>query len=189
MRKSLLIIALTAIAGALAAGPASAMKTIEEHQELSGPYADGSAVTTACLDCHEDAAKAFMKTSHWTWEPTQNVVGKGVVTLGKKNTINNFCIAITSNWPRCTSCHAGYGWKDDSFDFSDATKVDCLVCHDQTGKYRKFPTGAGDPVYSPPNGRARSGSRWTWPAWRARWGRRPAPTAAPATSTGAAATT
>ena len=53
---------------------------------------------------------------------------------------------IKSNEARCTSCHAGYGWKDDNFDFADQSKVDCLVCHEQTGKYKKFPAGAGHPV-------------------------------------------
>lgn len=125
------------------------VEAIEEHQELSGPFPDGPSVTAACLDCHEDAAHDVMQTSHWTWLPMQDVVGKGRVPLGKKNTINNFCIAVDSNWPRCTSCHIGYGWTDASFDFTDATKVDCLVCHDRTGTYRKFPTGAGHPVDEP----------------------------------------
>ena len=53
---------------------------------------------------------------------------------------------IKSNEARCTSCHAGYGWKDNNFDFTDQTKVDCLVCHEQTGTYKKFPAGAGNPV-------------------------------------------
>ena len=144
-RLFLLITALLAL-GSL---PALALDVVTDHQELEGPFPDGPSVTAACLDCHEDQAHDFMKTSHWTWEPMQDVIGKGQVPLGKKNTVNNFCIAINSNWPRCTSCHPGYGWKDDSFDFTDATKVDCLVCHDQTGKYRKFPTGAGHPVYEP----------------------------------------
>jgi len=126
-----------------------AAAAVEEHQDLSGPFPDGPSVTAACLDCHEDAAHDVMQTSHWTWLPMQDVVGKGRVPLGKKNTINNFCIAVDSNWPRCTSCHAGYGWTDGTFDFTDATKVDCLVCHDGTGTYRKFPTGAGHPVYEP----------------------------------------
>jgi octaheme c-type cytochrome (tetrathionate reductase family) len=56
---------------------------------------------------------------------------------------------IQSNEARCTSCHAGYGWKDKSFDFSDPVKVDCLVCHEQTGTYKKFPTMAGYPVEKP----------------------------------------
>ncbi len=67
---------------------------------------------------------------------------------GKKNAVNNFCISIKSNWPRCTSCHVGYGWKDADFDFTDGSKVDCLVCHDTTGKYNKAkdaPAGSGMP--------------------------------------------
>lgn len=53
---------------------------------------------------------------------------------------------IQSNEARCTSCHAGYGWKDKEFDFTAQEKVDCLVCHDTTGTYKKFPTMAGYPV-------------------------------------------
>lgn len=56
---------------------------------------------------------------------------------------------INSNEARCTSCHAGYGWKNKDFDFTDPNKVDCLVCHDSTGTYKKFPTKAGLPVKEP----------------------------------------
>ncbi|MBN2809451.1 MAG: tetrathionate reductase family octaheme c-type cytochrome [Deltaproteobacteria bacterium] len=52
-----------------------------------------------------------------------------------------------SNWCRCTSCHAGYGWKDKKFDFTSQENIDCLVCHDSTGSYRKFPTACGHPAY------------------------------------------
>ncbi|EFK08681.1 cytochrome c family protein [delta proteobacterium NaphS2] len=48
-----------------------------------------------------------------------------------------------SNWCRCTSCHAGYGWKDENFDFTDPARIDCLVCHDTTGTYTKTPTDCG----------------------------------------------
>jgi octaheme c-type cytochrome (tetrathionate reductase family) len=58
-------------------------------------------------------------------------------------------MSIQSNEARCTSCHAGYGWEDKSFDFSSERNVDCLVCHEQTGTYQKFPTGAGHPVDEP----------------------------------------
>ena len=56
---------------------------------------------------------------------------------------------IQGNEARCTSCHAGYGWKDDQFDFSSEVNVDCLVCHEQTGTYKKFPTLAGRPAPEP----------------------------------------
>ena len=132
----------------LVAPSALALEMIEDHLDMEGPFADGPAVTAACLECHDDVAHDFMKTSHWTWAPMQTI-GNETIALGKKNVVNNFCIAIDSNWPRCTSCHAGYGWKDAAFDFSDPERIDCLVCHDQTGTYRKFPTGAGHPVYKP----------------------------------------
>jgi len=101
--------------------------------------ADGPSVTRACLECHPDDADQVMHTSHWTWESLpQDLPGRTEpVVLGKKHALNNFCIGITGNWPACTSCHAGYGWVDNTFDFTLAENVDCLVCHDQSGLYRK----------------------------------------------------
>jgi octaheme c-type cytochrome (tetrathionate reductase family) len=42
-------------------------------------------------------------------------------------------------------CHIGYGWEDEQFDFQDASRVDCLVCHDNSGTYLKKFRGAGVP--------------------------------------------
>lgn len=98
--------------------------------------------STSCTKCHDTAAHEIMATSHWTWSHT---TPEGQV-LGKNNVINNYCIAVPSNEPRCTSCHIGVGYADKNFDFTDATKVDCLVCHDTTGEYKKFPAGSGAPV-------------------------------------------
>ncbi len=125
-----------------------AVANVEDHREIEGPLADGPAVTAVCLTCHEDAARDFMETTHWTWSSLQEIQGReGEVNLGKRNALNSFCVSLAGNWPRCTSCHAGYGWEDDSFDFSDPGGIDCLVCHDTTGRYKKFPTGAGHPAY------------------------------------------
>lgn len=121
----------------------------DEHAEITGPFATPMEVTKTCLECHEDAASDIMKTGHWTWMDLQHVHGKGLVARGKRNTFNNFCVSIAENWPRCTSCHIGYGWKDDSFNFYDQSRVDCLTCHDTTGDYHKqknAPSGAGMPA-------------------------------------------
>jgi len=115
--------------------------------ELQRAFGSGPEVTAACLSCHTEAARQVMGTTHWTWRDqlpspggqTNRWVGKGA------GVINNFCLGVDSNEPRCTSCHAGYGWKDRGFDFADQHQVDCLVCHDTTGTYRKFPTDAGHP--------------------------------------------
>jgi len=133
---------------------------VDHSTFIKGPFKTGPDVTRKCLECHQKQAEAFMQTVHWTWVEKQQVPGRGMVELGKRNVINNFCIALPSNWPRCTSCHAGYGWKDASFDFNNPENIDCLICHDTTGTYRKFPTAAGHPAYVekefPPN----SGRKW-----------------------------
>jgi octaheme c-type cytochrome (tetrathionate reductase family) len=115
-----------------------------KFKELAGPFASGPQVTKACLACHTEAAKQVQRSIHWTWEFDNSDTGQ---RLGKKYVVNSYCVALTSNYPRCTSCHVGYGWKDDSFDFAVEENVDCLVCHDTTGSYMKFPSGAGHPPY------------------------------------------
>lgn len=132
-----------------AAAPARSAVTTADHgkfEALKGPFASGPEVTKACLSCHNEAAKQVQQSIHWTWEYHHPVSGQ---TLGKKTVINSFCGNLASNEPRCTSCHAGYGWKDSSFDFAAPTSVDCLVCHDKTGSYQKWPTKAGHPLYEP----------------------------------------
>lgn len=136
-----------AVAALLLLGGGSGAVAGPNHADfITGPFKTGPEVTKKCLECHDKAAKDFMKGVHWTWSKVQVVNGRKV-ELGKKNALNNFCIGLPSNWPRCTSCHAGYGWKDAHFDFSKAENIDCLVCHETTGKYKKFPAGAGNPVY------------------------------------------
>ena len=132
--------------------PTAKLPPIRQHVDhtalLEGPFKSGQEVTRACLVCHPTSGQEVMHTSHYTWE-SDSVYSpdhQRMVTLGKKNAINNFCISIESNWPACTACHAGYGWEDASYDFSHEENVDCLVCHDQSGSYKKG--NKGDPLES-----------------------------------------
>jgi octaheme c-type cytochrome (tetrathionate reductase family) len=131
---------------------------------LQQEFASGPDVTAACLTCHTEASKQVMKTAHWTWicpRAKKQLEEEQHIAIGKaEHIINNFCIALPSNEPRCTSCHAGYGWEDKSFDFNNENLVDCLVCHDQTGTYKKFPTAAGHPAYEEMEWPKGSGKPW-----------------------------
>jgi octaheme c-type cytochrome (tetrathionate reductase family) len=112
---------------------------------LKKEFSTASEVTKACLQCHRDAARQVMGTTHWTWEYTT----RDGQELGKSKVINNYCIALSSNEPRCTSCHVGYGYTNrEKFEQLEETAVDCLICHDQSGTYKKFPAGAGEPTYT-----------------------------------------
>lgn len=115
---------------------------------LNEPFEDAHALTMACLSCHTERDKEIMATSHWKWERTELLPGKGHVALGKKNILNNFCIGVRGSEQTCTRCHIGYGWRDDSFDFNDPANIDCVVCHDLTGTYEKAGGQAGYPKKS-----------------------------------------
>lgn len=114
-----------------------------KFKELDKDFQTGPEVTRACLSCHTEAAKQIHKTKHWTWEYLNPATQQ---TLGKRHVLNNFCITPQSNFSFCTACHAGYGWKDQNFDFTSEENVDCLVCHDTTGGYSKPPGSAGFPA-------------------------------------------
>ncbi len=122
------------------------LTTTADHskfKELQEVFNSGPEVTKACLRCHTEAAGQIHRTKHWKWEFLNPETKQ---TLGKKTVLNNFCISIASNYASCTSCHVGYGWKDANFDFASQENVDCIVCHDTTGNYKKPPGFAGNPV-------------------------------------------
>lgn len=148
LRFSLAMIA--CLAAPLAAAADETSTSTADHSQfraLQGPFTDATDVTRACLKCHTEAGKQVMDSIHWTWETVNPTTGQ---TLGKRHVLNAFCGNLATNEPRCTSCHAGYGWDETaSFDFTDETRIDCLACHDTTGTYVKWPTEAGHPLYAP----------------------------------------
>jgi octaheme c-type cytochrome (tetrathionate reductase family) len=104
--------------------------------------------TQSCLNCHGLEGMDMLTKAHFKWEGVAtNIVGDGIQGQihGKNDIINNFCVAVPSNEGRCTQCHAGYGYDDNTYDFGDMKNIDCLVCHDQTGDYAKDLTTAGLP--------------------------------------------
>ncbi len=102
--------------------------------------------TQDCLTCHGKMGDEFMTTVHWQqFGISANVQGREAERHGKRDYINNFCIAVPSNEARCSECHAGYNWSDKNFDFGNPKNIDCLICHDQTGTYKKSQTAAGTP--------------------------------------------
>ena len=140
--------------------PESSTADHRKFDALDRDFSSGPEVTRACLSCHTEAARQIQETIHWRWLCQHENAGHA----GKAgNIVNNFCISIHGNEPRCTVCHIGYGWQDSSFDFSAEDRVDCLVCHEQTGTYEKLPDAAGHPAredtvyggktYSPPDWR------------------------------------
>lgn len=134
---------------ALLATAAHATAAVDHSEFVKGPFKNGPEVTKVCLECHEEQASDFMKTTHWTWAGTPNMVKgmeKSKKVYGKSNMINAFCTSIQGGkdgvvHESCGKCHAGYGWTRTDYDFSDKGKVDCLICHAQKGNYTRGAVG------------------------------------------------
>jgi len=116
-----------------------------QFPQLKVPFKTPQAVTAACIACHNGRAAEVMKSSHWNWERTEYVEGKGIRRVGKRNVLNNFCIGISGNQQSCNKCHIGYGYANDAFDFKNPLNIDCLACHDNSSTYLKAAGGAGMP--------------------------------------------
>lgn len=135
-----LIILLTVIL--FSQGIKSDAEKVDHSDMVTGPFAAPQDVTKACLGCHEEQAADVLKSRHWLWLGDEfEIKGKGLVKVGKKNSFNNSYININSNEQTCTSCHPGFGWKDSTFDFKNPENIDCLICHDNSGTYKRSPDG------------------------------------------------
>jgi octaheme c-type cytochrome (tetrathionate reductase family) len=123
---------------------ASGMAQIDHSDFITGPFKTGPDVTKKCLECHEKEGNDFIKTPHWLWKgPTRGHIRgyeKSNVEYGKTNMLNAFCVSVEGGPNQearghCSECHPSYVWNSKKFDFSDKTKIDCLICHAQKGDY------------------------------------------------------
>ncbi|MCI0474351.1 MAG: tetrathionate reductase family octaheme c-type cytochrome [Ignavibacteria bacterium] len=108
-----------------------------KFESLKKDFSSAKDVTAECNSCHTDRHTEVMNSSHWNWERKEYVKGRGIVSIGKKNAINNFCIGVHGNEKSCAKCHIGFGMTDKNFTFTDENNVDCLVCHDNSETYAK----------------------------------------------------
>ncbi|MBP7149815.1 MAG: tetrathionate reductase family octaheme c-type cytochrome, partial [Acidobacteria bacterium] len=104
-------------------------------------------VTRNCLSCHERAGHDLLRTAHWNWKGNSPALAghEHRTDVGLTLIVNNYCLAIGPNLKQCSACHIGYGSVDTVFDFTNPENIDCLVCHDTTGSYRKNPLKGGMP--------------------------------------------
>jgi len=117
-----------------------------KFEVLKQQFTSPEQVTEACLTCHNERQHEIMQTAHWNWDREVTRTDGTKTKIGKRNIVNNYCIATNTNTWKCSSCHIGFGYKDKTFDFKNPSKVDCIVCHDNTNSYEKQPLGSGYPV-------------------------------------------
>lgn len=112
---------------------------------LQKNFSNPQEVTATCIACHTERHKEVMASNHWNWEREEYIEGRGIVYIGKKNAINNFCIGVEGNEQSCAKCHVGFGMTDQLKAYTNENNIDCLVCHDQTETYVKASEKGGAP--------------------------------------------
>lgn len=104
-------------------------------------------VTAECLRCHEATGREVLRTAHWNWGGHSPEICEHEHTgdLGLETLVNNYMIGTGSQKDYCRSCHIGLGCDGKPADTRNPEMIDCLVCHDTTGVYRKELGGGGAP--------------------------------------------
>jgi len=166
MKKIILIITFLALSVLILIGtlsqkdyqPSTLMKLQEKYSKEEMPLVDHTKftvlqknfsspnkITEACVSCHNLTAEHIMSGNHWNWESEEYVKGRGIIYLGKRNALNNFCIGTKGNEQSCAKCHIGYGMDSKGKIYTDPSNIDCLVCHDNTETYTKAQEMGGAP--------------------------------------------
>jgi len=119
----------------------------QDHEEnVSGPFENVQEVTEECLMCHDDAGEQVLQSNHWNWlSSNRALIEYSSTEANNFIPVNNFCLAVPGEDSSCITCHLPFDGVDESFEFNSAENIDCLVCHEQTGRYAqvKFKS-AGD---------------------------------------------
>ncbi len=113
---------------------------------LNTKFIEPQEITKACESCHNLTAQEIMNSNHYNWERTGYMKGRGIIYIGKKNAINNYCIATHGNEKSCAKCHVGLGLDKNANIYTDPSNIDCMVCHDSTETYMKASEKGGEPV-------------------------------------------
>jgi octaheme c-type cytochrome (tetrathionate reductase family) len=107
-------------------------------------------VTRTCLSCHPKVGRDIrdiLNSAPWRWnEYSSTLAGyEHRLNIGLSLMADNACLAIGPALQECASCHIAHGGVDPRFNYSDPANIDCLVCHDTTGSYRRELSKGGVP--------------------------------------------
>lgn len=106
------------------------------HQELIGPFVNAQNVVVQCLKCHPKEGEDILQSSHWTWQRKRVIAGEEKL-YSKKTGLSTFAIQAGANPEQCLTCHISTNLLNERFDPTSAIHIDCLVCHDTTGRYQR----------------------------------------------------
>ena len=109
---------------------------IKDHQSIQGTFTSVAQVNNQCMECHKQQADDVRKSIHWRWQRQRIINGKTVLSSKDKD-LSRFAVAAGSNIKVCHRCHIStLPASAATVAPPAATTINCLVCHDTTGRYK-----------------------------------------------------
>jgi octaheme c-type cytochrome (tetrathionate reductase family) len=105
-------------------------------------------VTSACLQCHRQAAEEVLGSAHWRWRGLSSSVidHEHSADLGLLGVLDSYAISADPDLVPSERFHIGSGSASINLRHPEAGHVDCLVCHDSMALHRRNAANAGDPA-------------------------------------------
>ena len=108
---------------------------VQAHTQLSVSFQSAQAANKACVTCHAQEDTDLRKSVHWTWQRKGMINGQ-VGLLDKQHSLARFGLVAAANPEPCLACHLSIMPKMPGESIDMQGVVNCLVCHDTTGRYR-----------------------------------------------------
>ena len=104
-------------------------EAIKAHQEIRAEPASRTEANLVCVGCHQNQEQEVRQSVHWRLQRQRMVNGKNQ-SFGIGDDLSLFGISATANPDTCLRCHIRISGPDRT-----RPQVDCLICHDTTGRY------------------------------------------------------
>ena len=109
-------------------------RALEAHRNIADPVASIEAANRICIKCHAQAAADLRQSVHWTWLRTMTNNGSQFAN-DLRTDLSRFGLSAASNPGQCLRCHISALPENRETETEPANSINCLVCHDTTGRY------------------------------------------------------
>jgi len=106
-------------------------QAIEAHRTLNDQIGSIEEANRICVKCHAQEDADLRKSVHWSW---MRPLGNNQPPHDLRTDLSCFGLSAASNHDQCFSCHISS--MPDNKTTGTANTINCLVCHDTTGRYK-----------------------------------------------------
>lgn len=114
----------------------SKLSQAQNHEEMiEGPFETRQEITETCLTCHDGIGENVQQSRHWNWKKESKSF------FYEKALKYGFRVSANSDLNSSLFNHISFSSKENA---NDPNNINCLICHEQSGKYSSGNISADD---------------------------------------------